>query len=168
MKSVSLLLSACFMACSTAAMADIVPVQVDAIEFRQAQLTITTAQGAVNYQPADLEAVGTYSLTTVTPWRPEPAEFVGVLLRDVLEVNGLSHLDRIRVTAENDYAVELERDSWMQHDALIATRVDGAAHSRRARGPLQIVFPMSDNPELGETGYIKKWVWMAAAIEATN
>ena len=43
-----------------------------------------------SYSPADLEKFQTYSLTTTTPWRDDPADFQGVLLNDVLAANGLT------------------------------------------------------------------------------
>jgi len=153
---------------ATVACAELVPVDVDPIPFRTAALKVTSSQGEVSYSPETLETLGTFSLTTITPWRDAPAEFVGVRLRDVLTAHGLDQETSIRVIAENDYAVELYSEAWMTMDALIATRVDGKAHSRRARGPLQIVFPMTDQPELGQGANQRYWVWMAAAIEVQN
>lgn len=160
----SLALVAMILAVSTA-QADMKRVNVDTIRHAAASLNVVSASGSAAYSPAELESIGTYQLTTVTPWRESPAEFVGVRLADLLEANGLADANAIRVVAENDYAVTLDRSVWAEHDALVATRVDGRAHSRRARGPLQIVFNMSGNDLYGETSFEGNWVWMAAKIE---
>ena len=141
------------------------PVEVSDTRFARATLTVMGPDGAVEYPPSQLEELGTYELTTVTPWRADAAEFIGVRLVDLLAANGLEDAQATRVIAENDYAVTIHRESWINHQALIATRVNGRAHSRRERGPLQFVFDMSDEPETGEKTFEANWVWMAARIE---
>ena len=73
----------------------------------------------------------------------------------------------IRVVAENDYAVTIPRAVWEASPLLVATRVDGAAHSRRARGPIQFVFDMAAY-EASEVITESHWVWSAARIEAAD
>ena len=43
--------------------------------------------------------------------------------------------------------------------------LEGRPHSRRERGPLQFVFLMDEEPELGGQSFEKNWVWMAERIE---
>ena len=105
---------------------------------------------------------------TVTPWRDEAATFDGVLLTDLLEENGLSDADAIRVVAENDYAVVIPSDVWQRWQILVATRVNGAPHTRRNRGPIQFVLPMSDDEAAGTGEVLNNWVWMAARIEVAD
>ncbi|MEM1265082.1 MAG: hypothetical protein AAGI50_03610 [Pseudomonadota bacterium] len=131
-------------------------------------LTLVNDQATETLAVIDLEALGTYRLVTRTPWRDEPAVFEGARLADVLERAGLSDQPAVRITAENDYAVTVTRDIWTTYDALVATRVDGTPHSRRARGPLQIVFDMQRVPETGQSSFEGNWVWMVAHIEAVN
>ena len=144
----------------------LVEVDLDPISHIDAELVIVGMDGAeTTYSPADLEAFQTYSLTTTTPWRDEPAVFEGVLLRDVLDAGGLSEIDSIAVTAENDYRTVIQRALWETVDILVATRVDGRPHSRRARGPIQFVI---DHDEFNASGLTSEsnLVWMAARIEA--
>ena len=95
------------------------------------------------------------------------ATFEGVLLADVLAAHGLDAAAAIAVTAENDYRTVMERDLLESVDVMLATRVDGAAHTRRARGPIQFVIDMESfaNSDLtSESNY----VWMAARIEVED
>jgi hypothetical protein len=105
-------------------------------------------------------------LTTVTPWREAPAAFDGVLLTDLLAQNGLQDAAAINVVAENDYVVRISSDTWKRWPILIATRVNGKPHTRRQRGPIQFVLPMSEDNLVGREDYQNNWVWMAARIEA--
>ncbi|MEM9063352.1 MAG: molybdopterin-dependent oxidoreductase [Pseudomonadota bacterium] len=157
-----LLVGLAFLSVSAQAME---PVSVDDVRFANASLTVATATGETGYTPAELEAFGTYAVNTVTPWRETAAEFVGIRLRDVLDAHGLTDASAIRVVAENDYAVTIPNEVWTEHDLLIATRVDGRAHNRRARGPLQFVFNMSEDARTGAKAFESNWVWMAARIE---
>ncbi|WP_227269632.1 hypothetical protein [Roseobacter weihaiensis] len=133
-----------------------------------AKVTVVRPDGSeMHYSSAQLEDLPTYSLKTTTPWRQEPAMFEGILLKDLLEANGLGDVEAIKVTAENDYQVMIPRSIWQETDVLVATRVDGKPHSRRARGPIQFVIDMEGYKAL-EVASEDHLVWMVSKIEAAN
>ncbi len=141
------------------------PVALTPIEHALAQLEVVGMDGHSRvYKPEDLETMTTYRLRTTTPWRTEPAEFEGVLLSDLLAANGLADAPAIRVYAENDFSSVIERDVWTSIPVLVATRVDGHAHSRRVRGPIQFVMDM-DAYQASDVASESDLVWMAARIE---
>ena len=144
------------------------PVTLDPVVHQDAELEIHLKDGSVaRYTPAELETLPTYQMTTTTPWRAEPATFEGVLLSDLLERHGLLGVDEITITAENDFSSQMERDVWLSAPILVATRVNGQPHSRRARGPIQFVVSAEDLQSLSlfEESHL---VWMAARIEAAQ
>lgn len=142
------------------------PVTLEPLNHADASLVIVGADGkSASYTPAELEQFSTYSLITTTPWREEPAEFEGVLLSEILAAHGLDSAESILVTAENDYSTTLVRELLDSVDILIATRVDGRPHSRRARGPIQFVID-SETFNASELTAESNFVWMAARIEA--
>ncbi len=140
------------------------PVALAPLTHPDAQLQVIGPDGGETvYAQSDLEQLPTYSLTTATPWREVPATFEGVRLRDVLAANGLEG-QSIAVTAENDYTTVLSAELIETVDILVATRVDGRAHTRRARGPIQFVI----DQEVFETSDLTdeaNYVWMVARIE---
>lgn len=141
------------------------PVDLAPIQHSQAALEVIGKDGtSTTYTPADLERFTTYRLNTVTPWREQPAEFEGVLLSDILEASGIADVPAIRVTAENDFASIIPREVWSSIPVLVATRVDGKPHSRRARGPIQFVMD-SDAYRASDVAKESNLVWMAARIE---
>ena len=145
--------------------AELEQVELGAISHSDAALVVLAPDGTETiYTPAQLEQFTTYRLTTTTPWRENPATFEGVLLSDILEANGLSGVETIAVTAENDYSTSISRDVIGSVQILVATRVDGRAHSRRARGPIQFVIDAAayQASELATESHL---VWMAARIE---
>lgn len=144
----------------------LVEVDLAPISHVDAALVVVGADGTeTTYTPADLETFPTYSLTTTTPWRDEPAVFEGVLLADVLAAGGLDAINSIAVTAENDYRTAMDRELWETVDILIATRADGRALSRRARGPILFVID-EDTFNASDLTSKSNLVWMAARIEA--
>ena len=152
----------------TPAMADVVPVSLDPINHQRAELVVVQSDGSeVRYTPESLEALPTYSMTTKSPWREIPAVFDGVLLSDILSANGLSDVAEIRVTAENDFTTTVTREAWSEVPILVATRVDGQAHSRRERGPIQFIIDY-DTYKASDLIEERHFVWMASKIEAID
>lgn len=144
----------------------IVPVDLDPITHANATLVVVGADGRETaYSPSALEELPTYSLTTRTPWRDVPATFEGVLLSDLLAAHGIDGATAISVKAENDYATVIPRVIWDELDVLVATRVNGQAHTRRARGPIQFIIDM-DAYDASDRTIEANLVWMAARIEA--
>lgn len=144
------------------------PVSLEPIEHLPAELVVVDQAGTEHiYTPADLEQLGAYRLTTTTPWRDTPAVFEGASLRDLLERHGLADGDAILVVAENEFQTIIEREVWENVPMILATRVDGQAHSRRARGPIQFVVP-DDIYSRGEHVFERHLVWMAARIQPSE
>lgn len=141
------------------------PVDLEPMAERDARLIVVDLDGVEHiYTPDSLEAMGAYRLITTTPWRPDAAVFEGTMLQVLLEAHGLERSAAIRVTAENEFQSTLEREVWEDVPILLATRVDGKAHTRRARGPIQFVIPDSEYhaSDVTKEGHL---VWMAARIE---
>lgn len=143
-------------------------VDLPAMTLETAILTVVDQEGAeTQYTPAQLEDFATYSLTTTTPWREEPALFEGVLLSDILAASHLETAASILVTAENDYQTTISKEVIDSVAILVATRVDGMPLSRRARGPIQFVIDaeaFANSPLTTEATL----VWMAARIESAD
>lgn len=145
--------------------ADVERVDLEPVSHVDATLTVVDADGNETvYTPQDIEALGGYRMVTTTPWRSEETVFEGGLLQDLLVKHRLDQTGAIRVVAENEFESILESAVWEAAPILLATRVEGRPHSRRARGPIQFVVSMEDydgSPVIEE----RHLVWMAARIE---
>ena len=145
--------------------ANVETVDLEPIGHVDATLTVVDANGNETiYTPQDIEALGGYRMVTTTPWRNEETVFEGGLLQDLLRKHGLDQAAAIRVLAENEFESILESAVWEAAPILLATRVEGRPHSRRARGPIQFDVSMKDyggSPVIEE----RHLVWMAARIE---
>ena len=111
-----------------------------------------------------LESIGTSGIATSTDWTDGVTEFEGVLGRDLLEYLGAEG-ETLSVIALNDYLVEIPVSDFEDYDVLLALTEDGVALTPRDRGPIWIVYPRDEHPELNTSEMNDRWIWQVKAIE---
>ena len=114
-----------------------------------------------------LERMPQASIHTKTPWYPQARRFTGPLLRDVLALAGgqLGSTSKLRVTALNDYVVEIPGDDVQRFDLVLARLLDDKPMPVRDKGPLFIVYPFHIHPELRNAVYYSRCAWQLKSIE---
>ena len=112
-----------------------------------------------------LEALRQVEVVTDNDYLEGPASFSGPLLRDVVGEDELDPDRTIVATALNDYSVEIPAVEVLEHDVILATRKDGRRMSVRDKGPIWIIYPMSDTPELRDARYNNRLVWQLCHVE---
>lgn len=97
-----------------------------------------------------LESYGLTTLTTSTPWTGEAInEFGGIRMNTLLETLGVdSNFTSLRATAADDYWFELTEIDYEKYPIIVAFSKNGEAMSVRELGPLWIMFPWDEYPEL--------------------
>ncbi len=125
--------------------------------------TTNAAEGAV-FDLAMLEALGTLTTVTATPWYDGAHSFTGPLGVDLLKAVG-AHGTTLKVTALNDYVTEIPVEDFERYPVLLATRLDGAAMSVRDKGPIFVIYPFDDAPELNNETYYGRSAWQVKSIE---
>ncbi|MDH4052369.1 MAG: molybdopterin-dependent oxidoreductase [Rubrivivax sp.] len=104
------------------------------------------------------------SFTTHTPWYASARRFTGPLLRDVLARVGAEG-STLRMTALNDYRVDVPMQDAQRHDVILALLLDGAPMAVRDKGPLFMIYPFDAQPELRSAVYYSRSVWQLSEIE---
>lgn len=122
------------------------------------------ADHTVTFTLASLEKLGTTNLVTKTPFTPQPVHFTGVLLRTVLSAVGAKGTS-LHAMALNDYAVDVPIADVEQYDVLLATRIDGEPMRIREKGPLWIIYPWSQHPELSGPVYESRSIWQVRSLD---
>lgn len=110
-----------------------------------------------------LEKLPQRTFTAQTPWDKQPLKFTGPLLRDVLaavKAQGQS----ISALALNDYKTAIPVEDAMQHDMIIAHRINDQPIPVRTKGPLFIVYPFDSKPELRATRYYERSAWQLKSL----
>jgi len=120
--------------------------------------------GAVQFDREMLEALGTVSFETKTPWYAEPVKFEGVPLAKLMAAVGANG-QRITAIALNDYAVDLPMEDTQKYNVILALKRDGAYMPVSDKGPLFIVYPYDSDPELKSQKFYSRSAWQVALIE---
>jgi hypothetical protein len=106
-------------------------------------------------------------ILTNTPWYSERSEFVGPLLRDVLEAAGVPAAagGTLRCSALNDYRVEIPLDDARRWDVVVALLFNGRPMTVREKGPLFVIYPFDEQPQLRTSTYFSRCIWQLKSIE---
>ena len=112
----------------------------------------------VKYTGNDLAEIGQHVVTTSTDWTDGVNQFKGPLLREVLGELPASKT-MVRAVAINDYAVDIPLSDFEQYDVILATSMNGEELSRRDKGPIWIVYPRDQHPELQNAKFNDRWIW---------
>ncbi len=122
-------------------------------------LTITGPDGtAIDYDLAALEAMESTILRTHTSWTDGPQVFTGVRASLLLgQFDGQA--TTVRALALNEYESRLPIQDLMQYPVIIAYKRNGEYMPVRNKGPLWIIFPQDDFPQLKSAETDHKMAW---------
>jgi len=122
--------------------------------------------GAAVFDAATFELIGLVNFTTETAWNDAPVSFDGVLLGRLLDVVGAdAGATSLKITALNDYAIDVPIEDAREWPTILALKADGKYMSVRDKGPLWLVYPRHVNAEFGTDKYNARWIWQIATIE---
>ncbi|NKE44195.1 molybdopterin-dependent oxidoreductase [Roseomonas frigidaquae] len=116
---------------------------------------------------AELEALGMQDIATRTTWTgPDVLRFSGVPLASLLRACGASGTT-LRIHALNDYAVNVPVEDATENGALLATRQGGMPLRIRDRGPIWLIYPWTERPELDAPVFRDRAIWQIRQIDVT-
>lgn len=114
----------------------------------------------------DLAALPQVVVRTENEFSDGLVAYRGPLVRDVLAELGLGRLRMVRFVAVNDYYVDIPTRDFTEFDAILAIEADGKPLSRRDKGPLWLMYPISDHAALRDPVYLRRLIWQVIRIEA--
>jgi hypothetical protein len=128
------------------------------------KIAATNAADGLELDLATLERIGLIRYTVRDPWLEADLEFTGVLLTDLLTVVGAAPgATSLRITALDDYEVEISLADVRRWPIMLATQANGAPMSIEDKGPTRIVFPA--DPGIDTVRYKDFWIWQIKTIE---
>jgi hypothetical protein len=113
----------------------------------------------------DLAAMPQVTIVTHNEFTHGEVAYRGPLMRDVLGQALLSEAEVVRLTAANDYFVDIPTEDFNRFDVILAMEADGEKLSRRDKGPLWLMYPIADHSELSDPRYIHRLIWQVIRIE---
>lgn len=126
-------------------------------------LAVSNGDGKARFDRTLLASLGHAELETVTPWTDGVRRFAGVPALRLVEALG-SRATRLQTRALNDYAVTIPRSDLEAYPVLLATSRDGEPLLVRERGPIWVVYPWSQYPELDRRVYRQRSIWQLTAV----
>lgn len=139
----------------------------DDAAFRSPMLVLEHAGRRIELSAEQIAALPQHRITTSTNWMTGVHEFEGPLARDVLAMLdlGLEQPRTLRLHAWDEYLLEVSSADYYRWDVILALRMDGRLLTLAEFGPLCVVYPRDQNPELFDSRYNHRWVWMLKGIE---
>lgn len=124
----------------------------------------TNGPNVARFDRQMLEALASRTTTANTPWFDEAHDFDGPLATAILDAVGAEGAT-MRVIALNDYASDVPLEDVRNFPVIFATHFDGKEMSVREKGPLFMIYPFDEFPELFNEIYFGRSVWQISRIE---
>ena len=124
----------------------------------------TNSGQAALFDLALLESLEIATLETATSWTDGVPVFEGVWGRTLLEVLGAEGQVAV-ARALNDYVIEIPLSDLRELDVLIASKMNGRHLRIRDRGPLWVIYPWDQHPELDTEAVKQRSIWQLTELE---
>ncbi|MDR5858930.1 molybdopterin-dependent oxidoreductase [Halomonas eurihalina] len=115
------------------------------------------------FDRAMLDRLASRSIVTTTPWHPGPGRFEGPLFSALLDAVGANGSE-VRVVALNGFEASIPISDFERYDVILAMRRNGQPMPIRDFGPLFVVYPFDQHPELRTEAIRFRSVWQVNRI----
>ncbi|MFT6090852.1 molybdopterin-dependent oxidoreductase [Sulfitobacter sp.] len=132
--------------------------------FAQTILTVTNSENSATYTLEELLAMPQTTVVTTNDYVDELTTFQGPSLRLVLEEMDVDQSANLKMVALNDFASQVPAEDAFTYDVILAVLRNGEEMSVREKGPIWVIYPMDDNPELQDDVYNGRLVWQLKSI----
>lgn len=122
------------------------------------KINVMNGNGFAAFDRNMLNSLGVQSITTENPFEKGMHSFEGVLIRDILSATKAEGTV-LRATGLDGYTVQIPIEDVQKYPVMLAMVWNGEVMRVRNRGPLWVIYPLSDYPELIEQKYSARSVW---------
>ena len=131
----------------------------------QGNIANTTAAGEARLDLAQLQALGSTTIETNTPWTKGKTRFTGVRLKTLYEHLGIPENASVKAYAFDDYSIKLPDVDLDKYPVIIAWSRNDKTMSLRDMGPLWMMFPFDDFPKLLTEQNKAACIWQLYRLE---
>jgi len=125
--------------------------------------TDMTANGSLQLNLSQFEAIGLTTVVTKTPWHKETTTFSGVSGKALLQYLGAKSTE-VEAIALNDYKVTIPVSDLSNTGLIFATRKNGVPMSIRDKGPIFIIYPFDTSQNLNNEVIYGRSIWQLKAL----
>lgn len=137
---------------------------VPTLGYAQDILTVTTPDRSESFTLEEILAMPQTTVVTENDYVDEATTFQGPSLRSVLEKVDVAQDASLKMVALNDFSSDVPAADAFEYDVILAVLLNGEAMSVRDKGPIWVIYPMDDNPELQDDMYNNRLVWQLKSI----
>lgn len=123
--------------------------------------------GSVKFDLELLDRLPQTGFRTRTIWTEGDPEFSGVSLSVLLDALD-AHGKILRMTALNEYAVDIPISEATDAGPILASRMNGKPITVRQKGPLWLVYPYDINPEYKSEVTYSQSIWQLKSIDVRD
>ncbi|NIX75664.1 molybdopterin-dependent oxidoreductase [Microvirga terricola] len=127
------------------------------------KIDTTNKDDSAQFDRPMLEALGMVTVETTTPWYNGAVKFEGVPIATLLKHVGADGQRAIFV-ALNDYSSEIPVEDFAKYNVILALKRNGEYMPVRDKGPLFVIYPFDNHPELKSQTFYGRSVWQVAKI----
>lgn len=128
------------------------------------KISNSNGPAGVSLDAAMLAALPSRVTITDTPWYSSKTRFEGPLGAALLDLVGATGT-MLRVTALNDYVVEIPVADLRRWPVILATKINDKPISVREKGPIFVIYPFDLEPALYNELYFGRSAWQLKTIE---
>jgi len=130
---------------------------------------ILTVESASNepifYTLASFDDMAQTEISTSNEFVSGLVTYSGPLARELVAKVGGDPQSTVVLTATNDYQISVPAKDFFDYDVVLATRMDGEILSRRDKGPIWLMYPISSHAELRDSSVNSKLIWQLVKME---
>ncbi|MDA5565159.1 hypothetical protein OW493_13690 [Cobetia sp. 14N.309.X.WAT.E.A4] len=116
-----------------------------------------------HFDRAMLQALPQRETVTTTPWHDGEVSFSGPLGSALMEAVGVDS-GTMRIVALNDYAANAPVQDYFDYPVILAMQAEGKRLRVRDNGPIFIIYPFSEQPDLLNEEIMTRSVWQVKRI----
>lgn len=103
-------------------------------------------------------------INTTTPWTVGMNKFEGPTIKDIFKRVGAVP-KKVTAKALNGYSIELPLSDILKYPMIMAIKRNDQVLSVRTKGPLWVIYPWSDNPEIKDNLYYTRSIWQLEQLD---
>ncbi|WP_282176382.1 oxidoreductase [Vibrio nereis] len=103
-------------------------------------------------------------IVTDTPWTNDKTTFIGVSAKEILKMTDTDQAS-LKVTALNDYWSTIPYSDIEQYNPIFAVKKNGDVMSIRDKGPVWVIYPLSQFDEMNNEVLHSRMVWQVRSVE---
>jgi hypothetical protein len=126
-------------------------------------ISVRNAGELAVFDAAMLNALQVHEITTKSPWKKAVMQFSGPSIRTLLKAVGAQGTS-LKLAALDKYEASVPMEDVTKFDPVLALRVDGVALTVRTQGPVLVMYPFDNVPEINTDLYAGRAVWQLQRI----